>query len=223
MSYVTATVSPAARARSAVGVVAIHALLGAGVVIGLTITEIIVEEDPGIIGINLEDPPEVLPPPTPIESTAPTQTSIITAPERDIDVLIESSRPADPVIPILDAGVILDPRPPEIFIPGPVAPPTFNPVAPLPINGPVGWITNNDYPRRGLTRGLEGTSGYRLVVSSNGRVSECQITRSSGHAVLDDAACRLLERRARFDPAKDNRGQVVVGTYTGQVTWQIPD
>ena len=227
MSYVNATVSPAARARSIAGVVGIHALLGAGVVIGLTITDLVIEEDGKIISIFIEDDIEVPPPPPPVETPEPASSeSVITAPEPPIRVPIDRAPPARPVEPNLTDGVVLDPSPPIIEIPGPVAPPAtprFDPVGPLPTNGPAGWITNNDYSRSDLVRGREGTAGYRLVVGSNGRVDACEITRSSGHSTLDRNTCRLIERRARFDPAKNNRGDVVVGTYTGQVTWQIPD
>ncbi len=226
MSYVNATVSPAARARSIAGVVGIHALLGAGVVIGLTITDLVVEEDNELISFFVDDEVE-LPPSPPVETPEPTPVeSVITAPEPPIRIPVDRAPPAEPTRPDLTGPVVLDPTPPVLDIPAPPAPPAtplFDPVGPLPTNGPAGWITNNDYPRQALVRGWEGTSGYRLVVGSNGRVSECEITRSSGHSVLDREACQQLERRARFDPAKNNRGDVVVGTYTGQVTWQIPD
>lgn len=227
MSYANATISPAARARSAAGVVAIHAMLGAGVVLGLTVTGTIPPPTVIFEGTNI---PEELPPPPPPEPTETieetTTDSVITAPERDWDLPIDSSVPAEPMRPNFPDGVVLDPTPREIIIPGPpVPPPTplFDPVGPLPRNGPAGWITNNDYPSRALQRGWEGTAGYRLVVGSNGRVSECEITRSSGHSILDRETCDRLESRARFNPAKNNRGEDVVGTYTGQVTWQIPD
>ncbi|MEL1249815.1 energy transducer TonB [Aurantiacibacter gilvus] len=226
MSYVNATVSPATRARSIAGVVGIHALLGAGVVIGLTITNIIVEEDEELISIFVDDEVE-LPPPPPVETPEPTPVeSVITAPEPPIRVPLDNAPPARPTELDLPDSVVRVATPPIIEVPGPVAPPAtplFDPVGPLPTNGPAGWITNADYPRRALMRDMEGTAGYRLVVGSNGRVNDCQITRSTGHSVLDRGTCRQLESRARFEPAKNNRGDVVVGTYTGQVTWQIPD
>ena len=40
---------------------------------------------------------------------------------------------------------------------------------------------------------------------------------------LDDAACRRISQRARFDPATDETGGKVVGTYAGTVKWEIPD
>ena len=118
--------------------------------------------------------------------------------------------------------------PRTLEIPGPAIMPTCDarqsrPSAASPRNGPAGWITSNDYARSDLVREREGTAGYRLVIGSNGRVDACEITRSSGHASLDSNTCRLIESRARFEPAKNNRGETTVGTYTGTVTWQIPE
>jgi protein TonB len=85
------------------------------------------------------------------------------------------------------------------------------------------WITTDDYSRSDLTRNREGTARYRLVIGSDGRVDACEITSSTGHTSLDTATCRLIERRARFDPATNSQGNRVVGTYSGSVTWQIPE
>jgi protein TonB len=87
----------------------------------------------------------------------------------------------------------------------------------------VGWITNDDYPRAALVREWEGTLSYRLVVDSAGRVTGCSVTQSSGHRALDEAACRLVTRRARFEPASDATGAATGGSYAGVVTWSIPD
>ena len=63
MAYANATVSPVARLRAATGVIAIHALVGAGIIAGLTITGAITEEDDGLIAYFNPDPPAPPPPP----------------------------------------------------------------------------------------------------------------------------------------------------------------
>jgi protein TonB len=225
MSYANTTVSPAARLRAATGVIAIHVLAGAGIVLGLTITGMI--KPPGTI-VETWDVRDIPPPPPqtipePVEQTyAPT-----TAPdplvriERDVPITVE------PVTPDFSDTVSLLPPPRTLDVPVPVATPSVTPslapVGAIPRNGPTGWITTDDYARSDLIRNREGTANYRLVVGSDGRVDACEITRSSGHATLDRNTCRLIERRARFDPATNNRGDTVVGTYAGSVTWQIPD
>ena len=119
-------------------------------------------------------------------------------------------------------SIVLEIPGPAVIPPTPPAP-AITPVGASPRNGPAGWITTNDYARSDLVREREGTAGYRLVIGSDGRVDACEITRSSGHSSLDRNTCRLIESRARFDPATNNRGETTVGTYTGTVTWQIPE
>jgi protein TonB len=83
-------------------------------------------------------------------------------------------------------------------------------------------VVTGDYPPSALRRGDEGTTRFRVVVGTDGRVDACEVTGSSGNAELDAAACRNIERRARFEPASDGNGQKVVGTYTSSVSWRIP-
>ena len=61
------------------------------------------------------------------------------------------------------------------------------------------------------------------MIGSNGRVNACEITASSGHAALDEATCKFVTRRARFEPATDSNGAKVVGSYSSKVTWRIPE
>ncbi|HEU4651467.1 MAG TPA: TonB family protein, partial [Croceibacterium sp.] len=101
--------------------------------------------------------------------------------------------------------------------------PPFNPKRATPSNNSSNWITNDDYPRRALVDGAEGSVGYRLVVSTLGRVASCELTQPSGNRALDDATCRLITRRARFEAATDETGAKVLGTYSGSVRWEIPE
>jgi protein TonB len=83
-------------------------------------------------------------------------------------------------------------------------------------------VTTDDYPSRDLRQGNEGTTAFRVVIGSNGRVSACEVVRSSGHPGLDNATCEAVTARARFEPATDENGAKVVGTYSNSVRWQIP-
>ena len=87
---------------------------------------------------------------------------------------------------------------------------------PLPSNDPANWVKGKDFPPGHY---LTGTTEFRLLVSKNGRVSECTITASSGTAKLDELTCQLVRKRARFSPAKDERGKRTVGTYSNCVRW----
>jgi TonB family protein len=85
------------------------------------------------------------------------------------------------------------------------------------------WINIDDYPSGALREGREGTVGFRLSVGNDGRVFGCTITKSSGHADLDEATCNGVTKRARFDPAKDTSGARVAGSYQSRVSWKLPN
>lgn len=115
--------------------------------------------------------------------------------------------------------------PPPVYIPPPPAappPPRFSPKGAVPKGNPGNWATTNDYPSRALREEREGTTGFRVSVGPDGRVTDCQITSSSGHSDLDEAACANIRRRARFAPATDGEGQPTSGSYANRVRWVIP-
>jgi TonB family protein len=102
------------------------------------------------------------------------------------------------------------------------APP--EPVFPLllsaSLKNPGSVITDGDYPPRDHDK--EGTTRFDLLVAPNGNPISCTTTVSSGHDVLDKAACNAFLRRARFSPAKDANGDPTTGRYKGSVTWKAP-
>ena len=100
--------------------------------------------------------------------------------------------------------------------------------APAPGNGqgPRGDVrsvfTADDYPAVAQRNGEEGTAQARLTVGPTGRVTRCDIIRSSGSRALDDATCSVLDKRARFTPARDSSGNAVVSTVvTPPITWKL--
>lgn len=84
-----------------------------------------------------------------------------------------------------------------------------------------GGIYPEDYPRRAVDRRAQGTTYLRFTIRPDGRVSNCLVTRSSGHRDLDEATCPLLERRLRYRPARDAAGRPVAETINGQQDWQL--
>jgi TonB family protein len=83
-------------------------------------------------------------------------------------------------------------------------------------------ITADDYPSTALAAGEQGVVGFRATINTSGRVTACDITSSSGSAVLDATTCRLVRIRARFDPVKDQDGTPITDTYDGRVKWSLP-
>ncbi|HEU0097136.1 MAG TPA: TonB family protein [Allosphingosinicella sp.] len=82
-------------------------------------------------------------------------------------------------------------------------------------------LTSDDYPAAALRNEEQGTTQFRLAVGKDGRVGACTVTSSSGSSSLDSATCRLMMRRAVFDPARDRRGRPRAGRYEGRIAWRI--
>ncbi len=101
--------------------------------------------------------------------------------------------------------------------------PTFDPIAAKPANDASRWVTDNDYRSSWIRRGYSGKASFSLEVSTSGRVTNCSITRSTGHTALDTATCSLIAKRARFDPAMDASGAPTAGIYTSSINWQLPN
>jgi protein TonB len=68
---------------------------------------------------------------------------------------------------------------------------------------------------------LEGVVGLTVTVSRDGRALNCKVTQSSGHAILDAAACTGMQRYARFDPALDRNGNPIASTFSTRITYRL--
>jgi len=86
-----------------------------------------------------------------------------------------------------------------------------------------GDITGRDYPRAAARAGAQGTAGLRFTVGVNGRVTDCQVTRSSGNADLDETTCRLIKKRFRYAPSRDATGRPYADVVTGEQEWVLYD
>lgn len=195
----------------------IHVAVGYALVTGLAyeaakkviqkVTTVDIKEE-----VKKEEPP---PPPPKKADTPPPP---IVAPPPKINVA--------PAAPVIDTVSTPPPvAPPMVLVPPPPAappPPRFTPKGAAPKGNPGNWATSNDYPARALREEREGTTGFRVTVGPDGRVTDCQITSSSGHSDLDQATCDNVRRRARFAPATDGEGNPTSGTYQNRVRWVIP-
>ena len=82
-------------------------------------------------------------------------------------------------------------------------------------------VTDADYPEEALLNDEEGTVGFRLDVGTDGSVTGCTVTASSGSASLDAATCRIMADRGRFEPARDARGKPTPDQVNSRLTWRI--
>ena len=84
-------------------------------------------------------------------------------------------------------------------------------------------FSTDDYPADAIRKEQQGLVSYRATVGIDGRVSQCEIVVSSGSASLDKATCQIIQRRARFSPARDQQGAPVEDHFDGRIRWVLPD
>ena len=78
------------------------------------------------------------------------------------------------------------------------------------------------YPKRALEAREEGAVGFTVTLDSKGDVTNCQVTRSSGHPLLDQETCKLVTLNAVFKP-DPSMGPSQTKTHDGMITWRLPN
>ena len=219
MSYLDLRQRP--NVASMAAVVAIHAVVGSALVLGLTVSGVIPKPEIFTgIDIRPSDPPP--PPPAPVDKPAAKVENTIVAPLPPIPLPTQG--------PVIDTTeVIPPPQPPmqpglgDTIKPRPSPAPSFAAVAARPRNDPLGWITAADYRSNWITKEMTGRARFRLDIAADGRVTGCAITASSGHPELDAATCTLVSKRARFQPGRDTSGAAAASSYSNAIDWRLPD
>ncbi len=84
-----------------------------------------------------------------------------------------------------------------------------------------GRIKNSDYPRGASKANAGGTVIARFTISSNGRAVACRVTQSSGNTELDNITCSLIERRFRYEPARDTDGNAIEDVTGWKQDWWL--
>jgi protein TonB len=229
MTYASANRRP--NPAALVGALGIPGAIGALLIVGLAVTVTLPPPTDNPDGrdiptVPLPPPP---PPPTPDKPRVDNKLPQPTVLDGPIITVVK-----DPIFdgPIIDEGPWIDSIPGtgggtgtgEIGIPTPA--PTalpFKPVGAVPRGKPGTWVTNGDYRPRWIRENMTGSARFTLEIDATGKVSNCTITRSTGHAELDAATCQLVTKRARFDAARDGHGKPVAGSYSNSVNWNIPE
>lgn len=91
-----------------------------------------------------------------------------------------------------------------------------------PIN-PRAWFTADDFPASAVAAHHRGVVYVSVTIGTDGRISECHVVHSSGYADLDAVPCPLLERRANFQPAQDQQGQLREATGIIPIPFNMMD
>jgi protein TonB len=166
------------------------------------------------VDIKEEKPKEEEPPPPPPKQEAPPPP--IVAPPPPINIA-----PAPPPV----TTVMTAPPPPPVVIQtaAPPPPPPPSKAKGATPRGMSSWASRiqANYPTRAAREEREGRVGVRVTISTDGRVSSCSVTSSSGSPDLDEAACDGMTRYARFNPAIDTAGNPTTDTYSTAIVYKL--
>jgi protein TonB len=195
-----------------IGVGVLHALLGYAFITGLAFNVIKkVSSDLKTFDVEEAPPPKEAPPPPPPQKVV--QPPPVVSPPPIVQIQQPSYTP-----PIVSVPVA-----PVIHEQAAVAPPApSQAVRATPKGNFQSLMSSDDYPSASLRNNEEGTVGFKLDIGTDGRVTNCTVTSSSGHPLLDETSCRLLSRRARFNVAKDASGTPVPAVYASRFLWKVP-
>ena len=86
-----------------------------------------------------------------------------------------------------------------------------------------GRLSFDDLPDGVLMPGEEAAVEVRYTVLAGGGVRGCRAVRSSGYPSLDALACRLIERRFFFRPARNRAGRPVDAVVEEWHTWMLDE
>ena len=165
-------------------------------------------------------PPKITPPPPP-PPTPPVRRPI--APEPRVITAAPTPAPAPFVAPPPPEPVQPEPAPVAVAAPvAPVAPPPPAPAPPRNLSASsVQYLEplQVEYPRLSKRLGETGVVMLRVFIDEAGRVRDAQVSRTSGHPRLDDAAMAAVQK-ARFKPPSEN-GQAVSGYAQVPVDFQL--
>ncbi|WP_426267698.1 TonB family protein [Sphingomonas sp. LHG3443-2] len=228
MSYANRRQMSGNRTVSIVIVALLHVLLGYAIITGLAYNVVKkAAEDLKTFDVEEEPPPppEEPPPPPPEKQVETPPPPVVSPPP-----LVRTNTPPPPVstVNVAPPPVITTTAPP--IPPAPPAPPAPPPPPPPAVKvqpakaraNLASYFSDDDYPQDAIRNEQQGTTGVRLEIGPDGRVTNCTVTSSSGSSSLDSTTCRLLRSRARFTPATDSSGARTSDTTSTRIVWRLP-
>ena len=82
------------------------------------------------------------------------------------------------------------------------------------------FFRHDDFPADVRASSSPATAQFTLDITPEGRVGNCTPGRSSGYPAFDEAACRIMQQRARFTPARDRAGNPVPDRHWGHINYE---
>lgn len=81
------------------------------------------------------------------------------------------------------------------------------------------WLSAADYPDYLARAGMGGAVRIRITVNAEGKASSCFVTGSNKPQLFDDTVCLGVLKRARFEPARNARGEAVPSYFFYTITF----
>ena len=219
MSYAERKQMSSNRTAALVVVALIHLALGYALVTGLAYNVMKqAAEDLKTFDVEEEPPPpEEVPPPPENQPQTPPPPQVAAPPPLVRTPMQVPTVQATPNPPPFVPTPVARPAPPA-----PPAPPPVRKVEPVSVSGNLqGLIRDTDYPQRAIDNEEQGTVSVVLSIGTNGRVTNCSVSGSSGSQSLDSTTCRILTSRAKFTPGRDSSGNPTSGTFRQRITWRL--
>ncbi len=215
MSYANRHQMSTNRTAGIIVVAIIHLILGYVLVTGLAYNVLKkAAEDLKTFDVEKEPPPPPEEPPPP--EKRPDLPPAVAPP-----AIVRISPMAQPIISVPTPLVITPTARPAPPPPPPPPPPRRIEPAKARANL-ASYVSDDDYPDSAQRNDEQGTTGFRLDVGPDGRVSSCTVTSPSGSSSLDGTTCRLMKSRARFTPATDSTGAKTSDSVNGRIRWVLP-
>jgi protein TonB len=199
-------------------------LVGTGMVLFLAVDAVKeMVERVTTVDVTEEPPPPEEEPPPPEEMPEPTSPPPPVAPPPPFNIAPNPPQMETRQDPPPPAPVFRQPSTAPSAPPGPPEPPRVSKARGVQPKNQRSWAARiqENYPRRAAQEEIEGTVGVRVTVTPDGRATGCSVTSSSGSNILDDAACKDLERYGRFDPALDDDGSPISASWSTRITYKL--
>ena len=218
MSYAQRKELSGNRTMSIILVVILQFALGYAIVTGLAYNVIKkAAQDLKTFDVEEQPPPPEEPPPPPKDMPKVPPPPTVPPP------LVRMESPPPPI------QVMESPTPPPIRPVVVAPPPPMPPPPPRKVQSATSakgdlrtLFSGDDYPASAQASGAEGTAQATLTIGPDGRVTGCNLIRSTGNGSLDSATCNILRRRAKFVPARDSNGNATSDTITTPpITWRL--
>lgn len=126
-----------------------------------------------------------------------------------------------PVTTVVPQFAIQAPPPPAAPAPVKAAPPAPPRVeAPTELKAITRTHSLPPYPTISQRLGEQGTSQLQVSINTEGAVSDCKVSKSSGSQRLDDAACEYVKGHWKWQPPTQE-GKPVSATTMVDVVWNL--